>query len=134
MLTIFASAFGILKRVPREVWLILAALAALWAWGNHREAQGRMEERAKYEAQARAIYQKQAEELAAASLRYEQLAQSLRTAERTDRETIRTIYRDKIVPAECAADPAVGSLLDNAIKRANAAASGKPSGEVPPAP
>ena len=134
MLTIFASAFGILKRVPREVWLILAALAALWAWGNHREAQGRMEERAKCEAKARAIYQKQVEELAAASLRYEQLAQSLRTAERADRETIREVFRNVPIPANCAAPAAVGSLLDNAVKRANAAASGEPGSEVPPAP
>ena len=50
MLTIFASAFGILKRVPSQVWLILAALAALWAWGNHREHQGRMEGRAEVQA------------------------------------------------------------------------------------
>lgn len=50
MLTIFASASGILKRVPREVWIALAALAALWAWGNHREAQGYADGKAEVQA------------------------------------------------------------------------------------
>ena len=44
------AAWGFLKAVPREVWLILAALAALWAWGNHREAAGRQEGRAEVQA------------------------------------------------------------------------------------
>jgi hypothetical protein len=48
--TLFLSAWGFLKGVPREVWLILAALAALWAWGNHREALGRQEGRAEVQA------------------------------------------------------------------------------------
>lgn len=133
-MTFLLGAFGLLKRVPSQVWLILAALAALWAWGEHREAQGRMEGRAKCEAKARAIYQKQAEELAAASLRYEHLAQSLRTAERADRETIREVFRNVPVPANCAAPAAAVSVLDAAVKRANSAASGQSRGEVPPAP
>jgi small-conductance mechanosensitive channel len=36
-----------LRRIPREAWIILAALLALWAWGNHRAGQGRAAERAK---------------------------------------------------------------------------------------
>lgn len=44
------AAWGLLKRVPREVWLILAAAAALWAWGNHREAQGYAEGKAHVQA------------------------------------------------------------------------------------
>jgi len=59
--------------------------------------------------------------LADQSLAYETIAQSLRTAERRDRETIREIYRDKVVPAECAADPAVGRVLSEAVARANTA-------------
>lgn len=85
----------------------------------------------KAEEKARREYVAAVQMLADQSLAYEALAQSLRTQERADRETIRTIYRDKIVPAECAADPAVGSLLSEAVTRANAAASGKPSGTVP---
>lgn len=134
MLTIFASALGIAKRIPREVWLILAALAALWAWGNHREAQGRAEERAKYEAKARQQYEARVKELAEQSLRYEALAQSLRTAERQDRETIREVYRNVQVPANCAADPAAVRVLSEAVTRANAAASGQSGGEVSRAP
>lgn len=72
--------------------------------------------------------------LADQSLAYEALAQSLRASERTDRETIREIYRNVQVPANCAAPDAAVSLLDNAVRDANAAASGKPRSEVPPSP
>lgn len=72
--------------------------------------------------------------LADQSLAYEALAQSLRSQERVDRETIRETFRNVPVPANCAAPAAVGSLLDNAVKRANAAASGQSGSEVPPAP
>jgi hypothetical protein len=79
-------------------------------------------------------YEAKVIELADASLRYEALAQSLRTDERRDRETIREIYREKTLPAECAAPASAVSLLNNAVDRANAAASGKPVSAVPPAP
>ncbi len=69
--------------------------------------------------------------LADQSLAYEVLAQSLRAEERRDRETIREIYRDRQVPAECAADPAVRSVLSEAVTRANAAASGQSGSEMP---
>ena len=88
----------------------------------------------KAEERAQREYVAVVQSLADQSLAYEALAQSLRASERTDRETIRTIYRDKIVPAECAADPAVARVLSEALARTNAAASGQPSSEVPPAP
>jgi len=72
--------------------------------------------------------------LAEQSLQYEYVAQQLRTAERRDRETIREIYREKPVPAECAADPRAVSLLSEAVARANAAAAGKPVSTVSDAP
>lgn len=72
--------------------------------------------------------------LADQSLAYETIAQSLRTAERRDRETIREIYRDKVVPAECAADPAVGRVLSEAVARANTAIARQSGGTLPPAP
>ena len=72
--------------------------------------------------------------LADQSLAYEALAQSLRTSERRDRETIREIYREKPVPAVCAADPRAVSLLSEAVARANRAAAGEPVSAVPDAP
>lgn len=73
-------------------------------------------------------------ELAEASLRYEYLTQDLRASERTDRETIREIYNEVPVPAVCTPPAGVVGVLNNAIDRANAAASGQPLGEVPAAP
>ena len=128
MLTFFASALSLAKRIPREVWLIAAALAALWLWGNHREQQGRYEGRAEMQAKIDRANRAWAKELEAASVRYEQLAQSLRADERRDRETIREIYRDKVVPADCAVPDAAVRVLDNAVGRANAAASGQSGG------
>lgn len=81
-----------------------------------------------------AQYQALTDELANASLAYEALAQTLRTAERTDRETIREIYRNVQVPAQCAAPAGAVSVLNNAIDRANAAATGQPVRAVPDAP
>jgi len=86
------------------------------------------------EEKAQARYEARVNDLAEQSLRFEQLAQTIRASERTDRETIREIYRDKVVPAECAVPLAGVSLLDNAVRDANAAASGKPRGELPVSP
>jgi hypothetical protein len=69
--------------------------------------------------------------LADQSLAYEVLAQSIRASERTDRQTIREYYRDKVVPSQCAADPAVVQLLSEAVTDANAAASGQSGGDMP---
>ncbi len=76
-------------------------------------------------------YREKSEEQSAASLRYEILAQQLRSNERSDRVEIRTIYRDVEVPSECAAPPSVSELLDSAVERANAAAAGEPVSPVP---
>lgn len=85
----------------------------------------------KAEEKAQREYVAVVQSLADQSLAYEALAQSLRASERADRETIRTIYRDKIIPAECAADPAVARVLSEAVARANAAATRQPVGAVP---
>lgn len=76
-------------------------------------------------------YKALTETLADQSLAYEVLAQGLRGAERRDRETIREIHRDKIIPTACAADPAAARVLTEAVTRANASAAGELSGEVP---
>jgi hypothetical protein len=88
----------------------------------------------KAEEQAFTQYKAFTETLADQSLRYETLAQSLRAGERRDRETIREIYRDTQVPADCAVPAAGVRVLSEAVARANAAASGKPSGTLPDAP
>lgn len=83
---------------------------------------------------AKELYEGRVADLAEQSLRYEQLAQSLRASERTDRETIREVYRNVKVPTECAVPAGAVSVLDNAVNRANAAASGQLSGEVSDTP
>jgi hypothetical protein len=51
-------------------------------------------------------------------------------AERT--HTIREIYKTvPAIPADCAAPDALRRLLESSVRDANAAATGKPSGEVP---
>ena len=75
-----------------------------------------------------------AKALAEQSLAYEALVQSIRASERTDRETIREIYRDKVVPAECAVPADAVSLLDNAVLDANAATTGQSRSPVPETP
>lgn len=84
--------------------------------------------------QAFTQYRALTDELADQSLAYEALAQSLRLEERRDRETIREIYRNVEVPAECAAPAGAVSVLNNAVDRANAAATGQPVRTVPDAP
>lgn len=79
-------------------------------------------------------YQAMTEALADQSLVLEYTVQSLRAGERRDRETIREIYRNVEVPADCAVPAAGVSLLNNALDRANAAATGKPVSALPDAP
>lgn len=134
MLMFFASAFGFLKSVPWPVYAAIA-LAAVWYidrdnYGDAREYEGRAAIQAKYDREAR----KQADALAAASLRYEQLAQTIRASERTDRETIREIYKNVQVASNCAVPDAAVGVLNNAVTRANAAASGQSGSEVSRAP
>ena len=53
--------------------------------------------------------------------------------ERTN--TIREIYKTApAVPVDCAASDALRRLLESSVRDANAAATGKPSGEVPNTP
>lgn len=83
--------------------------------------------------QAFTQYQALTNELAGASLRYEYLAQDLRAAERTDRETIRETFREITVPAECTAPAGIVSVLNTATDRANTATSGQSISQVPDA-
>lgn len=110
-----------------------ALLAGVLAGWTVRDWKADSDE-AKAKEQAFTQYRALTETLADQSLAYEVLAQSLRAGERADRETIREIYRDKIVPSECAADPAVVGVLNNALDRANAATTGELVGPLPDAP
>lgn len=60
----------------------------------------------------------------------EQTLAALRPAQIETRNTIREVYRNVEVPAECAVPPAGASLLEAARQRANAAATGEPSPEL----
>lgn len=86
------------------------------------------------EEKAQTEYVAVVQSLADQSLAYEALAQSLRASERQDRETIREVYRNVQVPANCAADPAAVRVLSEAVTRANAASAGQSGGEVSRAP
>ena len=86
------------------------------------------------ENKAHAQFVAMSQALADQSLQLEYTQQKLRDGERRDRETIREIYRNVQVSADCAVPDAAVSLLNNAIGRANAAAAGEPSGEVSRAP
>lgn len=63
---------------------------------------------------------------------FEAFRQSLEPARTESTNTIREVYRNVPVPADCAVRPDAASVLENARLRANAAASGR-SGEPMPA-
>ena len=60
----------------------------------------------------------------------EQTLAALRPAQIETLNTIREVYRNVEVPAECAVPPAGVSLLEAARQRANAATTGEPSAEL----
>jgi flagellar biosynthesis component FlhA len=114
-MTLALAAWGFLKGVPREVWLILAALAALWAWGNHREAAGRQEGRAEVQAK----WDKANKEAAARQAKSATQA----TVERVT-ET-RTIYvkqkaRNDAIQATDDGKPSAASLAVNCVRLSEA--------------
>ena len=76
-------------------------------------------------------YDALAEENSKKSLAYETLAQSIRQSERRDRVEIREIFRDVETPSDCAVPDSAIGVLDNAVNRANAAATGQPIGPMP---
>lgn len=64
------------------------------------------------------------------SSEYEKVLADLRPREIETRNTIREVYRNVEVPVDCAVPAAGVGLLDDARKRANAAASGQPVAAV----
>lgn len=67
----------------------------------------------------------------AQAAKFETFRQSLEPARTETRNTLREIYRNVPVPADCALRPDALGVLENARQRANAAASGQPSEPVP---
>lgn len=70
----------------------------------------------------------------AAVAKYEELRSAQEPQKIQTRNTIREIYRDRPIPADCAVPANATSVLQQAINRANAAASGVPLSAVPDAP
>lgn len=65
------------------------------------------------------------------SRQYEQWRAAQEPARIETRNTIREIFRDKPIPAECAAPDALVGVLDRAAASASAAARGQPGPAVP---
>jgi hypothetical protein len=47
-----AKAFGFLRSLPWQLWLVVAVLATGWFWGNHRYNEGVEDAEARYAAAA----------------------------------------------------------------------------------
>ena len=47
-----AKAFGFLRSLPWQLWLVVAVLATGWFWGNHRYHEGVEDTQARYAAAA----------------------------------------------------------------------------------
>jgi hypothetical protein len=109
---------------------LVAAFSAGWRieslrWTAH-EAKALSEAQKRFEAQLA----KQNKE----ATTYERDRDTARQQNDARQQSIRTIYRDRPVPSDCAAPPDVRGLLDNAVREANARASGQPGASVPAAP
>jgi hypothetical protein len=92
----------------------------------------------KADAELKASYERLIEEkdrmqtrVDAASAKYEAARAELEPGKIETRNTIREIYRNVEVPAECAAPAVTVGVLQSARDRANAAAAGKPSAALP---
>ena len=66
-----------------------------------------------------------------AATTYEQEKQDAAIQSTVRESTIREIYKDRPVPADCAVPDAARSVLDNAVNAANARASGQSASAVP---
>ena len=117
-------------------WCLGGALAAAVAgfaggwtvrdWKRDSEVLAGMETAAKHLEEAR-----QTVDLAATA--YEQEKADAQDQSRVRENTIREIYREQVVPADCAAPDAAVRVLDDAVTAANARASGQPAPGLPEA-
>lgn len=106
---------------------LLIGLGAGWTvrdWKADADAVAAIKRADKIEDRARA-------DVEAAAVGYEKLREQIGTSQSETRTTIREVYRDVQVPAECAVPDAALRVLDGRVAAANAAASGEPSPELP---
>ncbi len=82
--------------------------------------------------ETKAIDAQNAHSVAAAASYEKDKADAESVRERTNTE-IRTIYRDRVVRADCDLDPAARGLLDQAIEAANQRTAGEPATGLPEA-
>lgn len=126
-----ARLLGFIRGLPPAVWIGLVAIAAVWMFGNHREAQGRADEKARWERRVEAA------EAESAKLRL-QWAQAAATAAalQVERDRLYQLARDPVTkeivryvqsPAAAAVCPdadgvRLGQAAINAANTATAAA------------
>lgn len=107
--------------------LTIAAFGAGWTardWRCDAAQAAALEKVAKLEDKIESI-------VAAGASVYEQDKAALAQVVTNERVTVREIYRDIEVPADCAVGPAAVSLLTDARERANAAAAGELGAALP---
>ena len=125
-MSLLLSALAFAKRIPWQLWAVLALLAAGWIYGNHRYAEGRDDERAKWE---RVV--EEAEDRAAAAERAAQAAHE-------KRETIREIRTNTIREVARKADNANPEAAGRSFGPVTSSVLGmlreQGSGSEPPAP
>jgi len=80
---------------------------------------------------AQAAYRAERDRRATIGTNYEREASNAAQTHTIREREIRTVFRDVLVPAECAAPDAVRVVLSEAVIAANSAASGQPGGTVP---
>lgn len=143
------AAQPILALIWRFLPWVLAGLLAFFAFadlaikgplgiGFHFEGWRPKAERLEAEAEAaekarQQAYQAEAERRATIATEYEREAANAAQVHTIREREIQTIFRDVLVPAECAAPDAVQRVLAEAVAGANAAATGEPVRAVPAA-
>lgn len=117
--------------LPLSGWLgIAGAVAAALAGWTVRDWKADSDQLA-LERKADEIQELRSQEAFESALRLEGIIGEIRADRRTNTNTIREIYRDVEVPAECAVPDSAVELLDNSIERANRAATGEPINPLP---
>lgn len=108
------------------------AAALLGAWGGYTVCDWQRDSADLKELrQATADIKTKSDDLLKAGRKLEESRATERPASTVRENTIREIYRDRPVAADCALAPAAGRVLDDAIVVANRRASGQPDGAVP---
>lgn len=122
---------GLLRKVPWQIWLVLAVLATGWFYGNHRYGEGVADTQAEAARAAQRQFDRQLAKIRKEAREYEQDREAGRAESQDRQERIREFYRTVEVPADCAAPDAIRGVLDDAVRRANARAGGGAGGSVP---